>query len=371
MIRISRSGGGPFPASRWVRSVRADHSRVGRLLPLVLPAVCGSAALTWKIACPSPQPESLGQRVATGVVLFSVGTGLVLGVRHGLNRELRRMSEIAYAAHRVLLRPLPDRLDGLTLAASQLSVSRGAAVGGDLYEAVATPYGVRIVIGDARGHGLPAIGAAAAVLGSFREAAYDEPELDGVLRRLDRSIQRHLRERAREEHPAAGGGEPDCPAAEDFVTVLLLEIGQDGGVLALNCGHPWPYRLCRRAEPLACADPLPPLGLFPLPAELPLHRCARLRSGEALFLHTDGAADARDASGTFFGLEAVLAEAALGSPVSPAAVIATVRSQLLRHTGGRLADDVALLVLRNDRARVPAQSGDAALRRTRPEPSNR
>ncbi|WP_308313201.1 SpoIIE family protein phosphatase [Streptomyces sp. ISL-1] len=75
--------------------------------------------------------------------------------------------------------------------------------------------------------------------------------------------------------------------------------------------------------------------------------------------------------GKFFGLEAVLAEAALGSTVSPAAVITTVHSQLLRHTGGRLADDVALLVLRNDRSRVPAQCGDTVLRRTRPEPSNR
>lgn len=369
MIRI-RSGG-PFPAVLRPRSAQAEDSRVRRLLPLVLPAAWGAAALTWKIACPPDEPQSLGQRIVTGVVFFTVGSGLVLGIRWGLNRELRRVREVAHAAQRVLLRPLPPRLDGLALAAHQLSASRGATIGGDLYEAVATAYGVRIVIGDVRGHGLAAIGAVAAVLGSFREAAYDEPELSGVLRRLDRAIQRHLRERAREEHPAAGGGEPDCPSAEEFVTVLLLEIGADGGVLALNCGHPWPYRLRHGAEPLACADPLPPLGLFPLPAELPLYRCARLLPGEALFLHTDGAADARDASGRFFALEAVLTKAALAAPISPAAVIATVHAELLRHTGGRLADDVALLVLRNDRSRVPAQSGDAGLRRTRPEPSNR
>ncbi|MCX4821855.1 serine/threonine-protein phosphatase [Streptomyces sp. NBC_01142] len=369
MIRI-RSGS-PFPASVWARSALADDSRVRRLLPLVLPAAWGAAALTWKIACPPVQPESLGQRVVTGVVFFTVGTGLVLGIRRGLHRELTKVREVAHAAQQVLLRPLPPRLDGLVLAANQLSVSPGAAVGGDLYEAVATPHGVRIVIGDVRGHGLAAIGSVAAVLGSFREAAYDEPELGGVLRRLDRAVQRHLRERARDEHPAAGGGEPDCPSSEEFVTVLLLEIGADGGVLALNCGHPWPYRMRQGAEPLACADPLPPLGLFPLPAELPLHRCARLLPGEALFLYTDGAADARDASGKFFALEAVLAKAALGSPVSPAAVIGTVHAELLRHTDGRLADDVALLVLRNDRSRMPAQSGETALRRTRSEPSHR
>ncbi|MEV6397886.1 PP2C family protein-serine/threonine phosphatase [Streptomyces sp. NPDC051907] len=342
-----------------------------RLLPVVLPAAWGAAALTWKIACPPHYPESLGERVFTGVVFFTAGSGLVLGVRHGLNRELRRVREVADAAQRVLLRPLPPRLDGLTLAANQLSASREASVGGDLYEAVATAYGVRLVIGDVRGHGLAAIGAVAAVLGSFREAAHDEPELTGVLRRLDRAVQRHVRERATGEHPSAGGGEPEGPSAEEFVTVLLLEIGADGSVLALNCGHPWPYRLSQGATPLASADPLPPLGMFPLPAEPPLHRCARLQPGEALFLHTDGAADARDATGKFFALEAVLGEAALGPPVSPAAVIATVHSQLLRHTGGRLADDVALVVLRNDRPRAPTQSGDTAPRRTRPQPSHR
>ncbi|MET7620997.1 PP2C family protein-serine/threonine phosphatase [Streptomyces sp. NPDC005408] len=363
---------GPFPAPRRARAARAGDSRIRRLLPLLLPAAWGVAALVRRIGWPPEQPESFVRRIVTAVVFFAVGAVLVLGIWRELSRELRRVREIAHAAQRVLLRPLPPRLDGLALAAGQLSVSRGAAVGGDLYEAVATPYGVRIVIGDVRGHGLAAIGAVAAVLGSFREAAYDEPELGGVLGRLDRAVQRHLRERARDEHPAAGGGEPDCPSAEEFVTVLLLEISPDGSLVALNCGHPWPYRLGRcGVSPLACVDPLPPVGLFPLPAELPVHRCARLLPGEALFLHTDGAADARDASGTFFALEAVLAEAALGSPVSPAAVITTVHSQLLRHTGGRLADDVALLVLRNDRSRVPAQCGDATLRRTRREPSNR
>ncbi|MGI5400159.1 PP2C family protein-serine/threonine phosphatase [Streptomyces sp. CA-135486] len=370
MIRIW--SGGPLPALRRARAARVGDSQIRRLLPLILPAAWGVAALTWKIACPPEQPESLGERIVTGIVFFTVGAGIVLGIRRELSRELRRVREIAHAAQRVLLRPLPPRLDGLALAAGQLSVSRGAVVGGDLYEAVATPYGVRIVIGDVRGHGLPAIGAVAAVLGCFREAAYDEPELGGVLRRLDRAIQRHLRERARDEHPAAGGGEPMSPSAEEFVTVLLLEIGGDGGVVALNCGHPCPYILrCHGVAPLACGEPLPPLGLFPLPAELPVHRCARVLPGEGLFLHTDGAADARDASGKFFGLEAVLAKAAVGSPVSPAAVITTVHSQLLRHTGGRLADDVALLVLRNDRSRVAAQCGDTVLRRTRRQPSNR
>ncbi|MET9430200.1 PP2C family protein-serine/threonine phosphatase [Streptomyces sp. NPDC003036] len=336
MIRMARTRSRPrHPAS---------------LVPLALPTLWGGVAVLWKLTCPLAQQESLPTRLATSVVFFTVGTGLILGLWRGLARELRQVRAIAQATQQALLRPLPPRLDGLSVAAGQLSAAPGAAVGGDLYEAVATPYGVRVVIGDVRGHGLGALGAVAAVLGSFREAAHDEPELGGVLRRLDRALARHLRERARHEHPASGGWNPLSPSAEEFVTVLLLEIARDGEVRALNCGHPWPYRLGPGAEPVAAGDPLPPLGVFPLPDELPAHRCTRLLPGQALFLHTDGAEDARDRGGRFFRLEEVLERAArTGAP--PTAVVQRVHAALLRHTGGRLTDDVALVVLRNDVSR--------------------
>lgn len=342
-----------------------------RLAPLAVPVLWGGVAILWKLVCPIARQEGTAARIATGVVFFTVGSGLVLGLRCGLVKELKQVRAVAQAAQQVLLRPPPPRLDGLSLAAAQLTVARGAVVGGDLYEAVATPHGVRIVIGDVRGHGLAALGAVAAVLGSFREAAHDEPDLAGVLRRLERALGRHLRERAREEHPASGGWDPDTPSAEEFVTVLLLEIRRDGAVMALNCGHPWPYRLGgTEAEPVAAAEPFPPLGAFPLPDELPARRCVTLRPGETLFLHTDGAEDARDASGRFFRLQDVLTDVLREAPVPPAALIHRVHSALLRHTGGRLSDDVALMVVRNDRSRVPAQSADPGLRRTRPAPSN-
>ncbi|MEU9083311.1 PP2C family protein-serine/threonine phosphatase [Streptomyces sp. NPDC048357] len=354
----------------------------------------GGAAVSWELATPGRLAPSL----ATCAAFLLLATGCALHIRRGLLGELRRSQEIAGAAQRALLRPLPGRIDGLTSAAAQLSASRGAAVGGDLYEAVPTVHGVRVVIGDVRGHGLPALGAAAAVLGAFREAAYDEVTLGGVLRRMERALDRHLRDRARSEHPATCSGEPESPSAEEFVTVLLLQIAPDGTLLALNCGHPWPYLLRPAALPEHCAarsrgpapdpapqssarlDPparpafedrvraepgkrapqpgtdvraldgetLPPLGVVPVPAEAQPHAVGELRSGETLFLHTDGAEEARDASGAFFPLRSVLARAP--APRTPARLVAGVHAALLRHTGGRLADDVALLVLRNDRS---------------------
>ncbi|MFF1642605.1 PP2C family protein-serine/threonine phosphatase [Streptomyces sp. NPDC058252] len=302
------------------------------------------------MACPLAQQNGLGARIVTSAVFFAVGTGLILHVRRALLRELRQLRKVAGAAQNVLLRPLPPRIDGLNTAAAQLSADRGASIGGDLYEVIATEHGVRIVMGDVRGHGIGAIGTVAAVLGSFREAVHDEPELGCVLRRLERAHARHLRERARAEHPSAGL-DPDSSVAEEFVTVLLLEIRHDGEVYALNCGHPWPYLLSGgRAEPLTRADPLPPLGPFPLPAELAPTDCGPFLPGEALFLHTDGAEDARDARGRFFPLAATLAEAARETPVVvPQAILRSVFAALLRHAGGRPADDIALLVLRNDR----------------------
>ncbi|MCI3929471.1 PP2C family protein-serine/threonine phosphatase [Streptomyces sp. AN091965] len=345
-------GGDERPSATFERPCRR---RLRRALALGLPTVWGAVAITYKLVCPLAQQHGLGARIVTSAVFFAVGTGLIFQVRHALIRELRQIREVAGAAQNVLLRPLPPRVDGLALAAGRLSASLGASVGGDLYEVAATDHGVRLVMGDVRGHGLAAIGTVAAVLGSFREAAHDEPELPQVLRRLERALARHLRERSRAEHPASGAAAPESPVAEEFVTVLLVEIGQDGEVWALNCGHPWPYRLRGRAQLLSGGEPLPPLGPFPLPAELPVQLCGRLLPGDVLVLHTDGVEDARDGSGRFFPLQAVLGEAARTQPVSPQQVIQSVYARLLRHIGRLPSDDAALLVLRNDRKRVPRQ----------------
>ncbi|MGI5442244.1 PP2C family protein-serine/threonine phosphatase [Streptomyces shenzhenensis] len=346
MIRIKaraptrRSAAGPV--RRGVRRART----------LALPTLWGGAAILYKLACPLARQNGIGARIVTCAVFFAVGTGLIVHVRQALLRELRQARRVAGAAQSVLLRPPPARLDGLRVAAGQLSADRGAAIGGDLYEAIATEHGVRVVMGDVRGHGLAALATVAAVLGSFREAAHDEPELGCVLHRLDRALDRHLRERAHAEHPWAGQ-DPDTPVAEEFVTVLILEIRRDGELRALNCGHPWPYLLSGHGvEPLTRAEPLPPLGPFPLPREVDPVVCGHLLTGDSLVLYTDGAEDARDARGRFFSLPGVLTEAARADPVSPQTVLRTVLTSLLRHTAGTPTDDIALLILRNEGGRA-------------------
>lgn len=319
---------------------------LSRASGLAVPTVWGAVAVAYRMTCPLAHDGTLGARLVSSAVMCTVVTGLVMHVRRRLLRELRRARRIADAAQSVLLRPPPPRVDGLAVAAVHLSADRGARIGGDLYDVIATEHGVRAVIGDVRGHGLGAVRTGAAVLGSFREAAHDEADLAGVLRRLERAMARHLRERSHAESDLTG----DVPDGEDFVTVLLLEIRPDGEIRALNCGHPWPHLLTgARADPLSHAEPLPPLGLFPLPPELPAVPCGHLLPGDALVLHTDGVEEARNAEGGFFPLRAVLAEAARDHPLTPQSVRRTVLAALLRHTTGPPKDDVALLVLRNER----------------------
>lgn len=292
------------------------------------------------------------------------------GRRTGMAAELERTREIAAATQRVLLKPLPQRVNGYAVAGEYLSASRGARVGGDLYEVLATPYGLRAVLGDVRGHGLTAIDSVAALLGSFREAAYDEPELTGVLARLDRSLHRHLRQRSCAEHPAVADTESQNPVAEEFVTLLLLQLSDDGKLETVNCGHPQPYvagpyPAGGRPRPLALGEPLPPLGLLDDgDRAAPAHR-GELLPGQALVLYTDGLQDARDAAGTFFplpeALEAAVAIARIGGALAAAPLARALSGAALRHTGGRPGDDMALLVLLRDVARVPMRNRSAAL----------
>ena len=54
-----------------------------------------------------------------------------------------------------------------SVAGRYISATAAADIGGDLYEALDTPYGVRMIIGDVRGKGLDAVRLASIVLGSL------------------------------------------------------------------------------------------------------------------------------------------------------------------------------------------------------------
>nr|WP_280923712.1 SpoIIE family protein phosphatase [Streptomyces aureus] len=65
--------------------------------------------------------------------------------------------------------------------------------------------------------------------------------------------------------------------------------------------------------------------------------------GATLLLHTDGLSEARDERGEFFDPAAWLAGRAFPCPD---ALLTALSEAVRRHTGGTLADDMALLAVR-------------------------
>lgn len=239
------------------------------------------------------------------LLVVSVASLATSTARVRRDKELDKVRRIAQVSQDVVLRPVPAHLDGVRAAGVYLAAEEGAHIGGDLYEVLATPFGIRIIVGDVRGKGLPAVRSAAAVLGAFREAADYEPELPRMALRCEAALRRELtRAQSLEETT-----EPRDPA-EEFVTVVLAQITDAPVVELVSRGHPPPLLLCRgEASSLETTSPLPPLGLeeFLSTSPIPIEKYP-FGQGDRLLLYTDGVLEARDPARNFFDLPAHLAQ---------------------------------------------------------------
>lgn len=246
--------------------------------------------------------------------------------------EITRLRSAAAALQRQILRPFPLATAELVVYGLYEPLEEDSLVGGDIYEVVATPYGSRVFIADVQGKGLPAISTAFAVLNSFREAALAEPTLTAVVDALENTVLRH-------NSFAAQAGE-----AERFVTALVLGIGSETKVQAINCGHVPPYLLHdEHPGQVRLGEVSVPLGLASLDPAPRAVTWFDFPYGTTLLLCTDGVTEARDPSGAFFPLQE---RAAAWNDIPPGDIAPTVHQELQQHTQGSLADDTALLALR-------------------------
>jgi hypothetical protein len=218
----------------------------GRRQCVVLGSACALFALV-----PLPgDPAGLGDRAGTtlAIVIVALASYFVAQRRIRMQRAYDEVRRIADVTQRVLLRPVPERIGPVTAAVEYLSAAGGARIGGDFYEIIETPFGVRAILGDVRGNGLDAVSGAAALLGAFREAGAVEPELESVAARLDAALARHAavaavgvgvgvrrsdpdRDRHRGARADAAEAEAEVEAearsgawAEDFATAVLVQV---------------------------------------------------------------------------------------------------------------------------------------------------
>ncbi|MFD7434885.1 PP2C family protein-serine/threonine phosphatase [Streptomyces sp. NPDC059861] len=258
--------------------------------------------------------------------------------------HLLRMRGIAETIRRTVLRPLPAEWGGLSHAGVYLAADTDARVGGDFYDIQPGPHGTRVLVGDVQGKGLGAVEAAAALLGTFREAGYHEPDLATVAERMAVRIRRH------QDHVAALGRSDN----DRFATALLLGFPQDAAdtVDVVNFGHDPPLIAGPRGVrtlpttgglPLGLGDLVPP-GVPTLP---PVRRFP-FAADETLLITTDGVTEARAPDGAFYPLTVEVTRALTADPrtAHPGRLVALVRDGVLRHSRGHLADDTTVMALR-------------------------
>jgi sigma-B regulation protein RsbU (phosphoserine phosphatase) len=274
------------------------------------------------------------------LVLAEVGVAAYVSyARCRREMEMTRVRAVADVAQRALLPHVPPMLGEVGFATRYVSAAREALVGGDLYEVVATPRTVRVIIGDVKGKGLPAVRLTTVVLGAFREAAVTWLDVEQVASACTRAVAR----------------EAD---AEDFVTALMIDIHADGHLTVLSAGHP-PAMLvsANGSRALSIDAPSPPLGI----AESFRSTTMTWDPGDRLLLYTDGLVEARDRRGGFFPLEEHLSALTLGSLD---AALDRLTASVQAHVGGEMHDDLALLMAQRLHVPDPAgPDGEASPRR--------
>ncbi len=198
-------------------------------------------------------------------------------------------------------------------------------VGGDSYDWVVNRQTASISATDAMGHGLNASLLGALTVTALRNARRASHPIADRVAMADRAVQRQF-----------GGSQ--------FVTAFCMDIDLPSSTaVAVNAGHPAPWRIRGRRASRVEVEPQLPIGLFEDTeyAAQPFE----LEPGDRLALISDGVLEARPEGGEQFG--AVRLEAALLATVGdqPHEAVRRIVHTLLDYQQGDLRDDATILVL--------------------------
>jgi sigma-B regulation protein RsbU (phosphoserine phosphatase) len=243
--------------------------------------------------------------------------------RSRLEREL----EVARQIQTSLMPPAAPALPGFDIAGFW-QVAR--EVGGGFYDFVLQPAGgMGIVIGDVTDKGVPAALFMALARTTLRSSlAASASPLAGI-QQANRLI---------------------CADAGTGMFVSLYYAGLDAGSRALTCvnaGHNPPLHL-RAAD--RTVQPLPrgglPLGIQE--AASAVETRVELLQGDSLLLYTDGAVDAQNAGGEFYGLQRLAEAMDQNRLLSAAGMVEAIGASVARFTAGTQPfDDITMVAIKS------------------------
>jgi len=240
-----------------------------------------------------------------------------------------RYRQLAQTVQQSLLPQELPVIDGLDVGvAYRMSESD---VLGDFFDAVQTPTGWAVFLGDVTGSGAPAARTSALAKYTLRAAAVRASSPAIVLTELDTALHRWF----------------DENATSGFVTVAYLAVRRsEAGFAVRLCTAGHPAAAVRRADGAvesfgrACT-PLGALSRLNLKIE-----DIELRAGDVMVLCTNGVTEARDReSGAVFGAAGVHAVLRRTDTAEAQEIADTVLRQALRLVDGPVVDDMVTIVL--------------------------
>ena len=245
-------------------------------------------------------------------------------VRANLESELRVAQEIQRG---MVPKDFKSLGSGLPIDVHAL-LEPAKEVGGDLYDVFPLGDGrVCIVLGDVSGKGIPAALFMAITATLLRSTARHVQRPEEILSHVNQELSR------------------DNPSSM-FVTVFCAILDTRTGLLSCaSGGHTSPVLVRHGQPPQLLADrPGTLIGIQPDLAFEP--REVQLRSGDSLFLYTDGVTEAFDPDHECFGEERLLAALRQVAPSSREMVERVLAAVRKFARGAPQSDDIALLAMR-------------------------
>ncbi|MFV2119050.1 PP2C family protein-serine/threonine phosphatase [Streptomyces sp. Act-28] len=269
--------------------------------------------------------------------------------REQAERDKAAIAAFASTLQRTLLPPALPTVPGLELACHYHTAS-AHNVGGDFYDVFPLDGGRwALFLGDVCGKGAEAAAVTSLTRYTLRAAAHIDPDPVAVLGALNTALL------------------SDVSAGSRFCTAVFAVLFPEGTGFTVELatgGHPPSYHLRPGPDddPVRVQEVRPPGGML-IGALADAHFAAtrlHLKSGEALFLYTDGLTEARTEDGTMIGDEGL--DAFLVHRTGPLTATALVQDvvTLVDSLPHGIGDDIALLALSVPTPQSAAAPGTAA-----------
>jgi sigma-B regulation protein RsbU (phosphoserine phosphatase) len=208
------------------------------------------------------------------------------------------------------------------------------ATNGDCFDYIPLPDGaLGVVVGDVRGHGLPAALVMVQARAYLRAYATCETDVAKIMQRTNVALTKD-------------------ESVGYFVTCLLVRLEPGSRSLTyVNAGHPPGIVVAADGEHRELSGNSPLLGVLP-DAEFEVLKTGPLQAGDVTVLFTDGVIESRAPNGEFFGPQRVADVLAHSDSASVGAICAQILAAADAFRGSApQQDDMTCVVIRSEQSR--------------------